>query len=449
MIIAPGADRPVENSSGRIAAWVATIAVSLAFTLSYVDRQILSLLVTPIKASLDMNDTQIGLLQGVSFSIFNVLATLPLAAMADRAHRPRLMAMCMVAWSIATCVSGMATSFLSLLLARIGVAMSEAGLPPAAQSLLADLHDKRGLARATSVFMLAPFVGGGLALLLGGKLYAASAAWDIPAIGGVWTPERWQAILLIAGLPGLILAPLLLLTVREPRTHSAIRPSQASGKALFIYLSKNRAFCVPYMFAIALLITLLNAIVSWMPTALMQQHDVGEVEIGTLFGPTFILAGAAGTIIAGWAVGRFAGEQMLKRTIRLMAGGVMAMIIPSILAPLASSISMAIALLIPSIFILSAVISMSSIPFQLIAPVELRAKTLAVLSIFAAFIGTGMGPLIVGMLSDGLAFADIRTPLAMALAIVAGTCTILASGLLIGGFRALAEGKSGDKNEAI
>lgn len=112
------------RAKGRAAAWIATVGMSLAFTLSYIDRQILNLLVTPIKASLDMSDTQIGILQGVSFSIFNVLATLPLAALADRAHRPRLMAICMVAWSIATCASGMDFSFGALMVARVGVAVS-------------------------------------------------------------------------------------------------------------------------------------------------------------------------------------------------------------------------------------------------------------------------------------------------------------------------------------
>ncbi|WP_232494616.1 MFS transporter [Novosphingobium kaempferiae] len=420
-----------RRAKQRAAAWIATVAMSLAFTLSYIDRQILSLLVTPIKLSLDMSDTQIGILQGVSFSIFNVLATLPLAALADRAHRPRLMAICMVAWSIATCASGMAFSFAALMVARVGVAVSEAGLPPAAQSLLADLHDRRGLARATSIFMLAPFVGGGLALMLGGKLYAASAAWDMPTLAGLWTPERWQAILLIAGLPGLVLAPLMLLAVREPRTAAPSLPVASARNALVAFLAENKAFCLPYMLAIALLVTLLNAIVSWMPTVLIQRHGVDEATVGASFGPAFIIAGALGTIIAGWVVGRFPGEHMLRRTTRLMCGGTFAMIAPAVIAPMANSLVQTIALLTPAIFILSAVISMSSIPFQLIAPAELRAKVLAVLSIFAAFIGTGMGPLAVGSLSDAISITQVSYPLATSLSLMAGICTIAITLLLL------------------
>jgi MFS family permease len=405
---------------GRGAAWYGTIAVSLAFTLSYIDRQILSLLVTSIKASLGLSDTQIGVLQGVSFSIFHVLATLPLAWLADRVHRPRLMAACMIAWSFATCAAGLAFSFGSLMLARIGVAVSEAGLPPAAQSLLADLHDRPGLARATSIFMLAPFVGGGLALTLGGKLYAASASWDLSGIAGLAALERWQLILLLAGLPGLVLAPAMALTVREPRLRmAATRPRAAKG-ALAGFLLENRAFCFPYMTAIALLITILNAHVAWMPTALMRRHGLDEAAVGLGFGMVFIPAGASGTLTAGWLVGRSRKDQMLERTVRLMRGATIAMILPATLAPLAANLGQALALLAPAIFILSAIISMSSIPFQLTAPPQLRAQALAALSIAAAFVGTGLGPLLIGLLSDAFEASAASDPLARALATAAG-----------------------------
>lgn len=407
--------------TGRGAAWYGTIAVSLAFTLSYVDRQILSLLVTSIKASLGLSDTQIGILQGVSFSIFHVLATLPLAWVADRVHRPRLIALCMVAWSFATCAAGFAFSFGSLMLARIGVAVSEAGLPPAAQSLLADLHYRPGLARATSIFMLAPFVGGGLALTLGGKLYAASASWDLSDIAGFTTLERWQVILLLAGLPGMLLAPLMALTVREPRIFAAApAQSRLTKGALAAFLFENRAFCFPYMIAIALLITILNAYVAWMPTALMRRHGLDEAAVGLGFGTVFILAGASGTLTAGWLVGRADKDQMLERTVRLMRGATIAMILPAAFAPLATNLEQALALLVPAIFILSAIISMSSIPFQLTAPPELRAQALAALSIAAAFIGTGLGPLLIGLLSDGFEASAVTDPLACALTAAAG-----------------------------
>ncbi|WP_052505482.1 MFS transporter [Novosphingobium sp. P6W] len=410
----------VSPATGRGAAWYGTIAVSLAFTLSYIDRQILSLLVTSIKASLGLSDTQIGILQGVSFSIFHVLATLPLAWLADRVHRPRLMAACMIAWSFATCAAGLAFSFGSLMLARIGVAVSEAGLPPAAQSLLADLHDRPGLARATSIFMLAPFVGGGLALTLGGKLYAASASWDLSGMAAFAALERWQLILLLAGLPGLVLAPAMAFTVREPRMGmAAARPHAAKG-ALAAFLVENRAFCFPFMIAIALLITILNAFVAWMPTALMRRHGLDEAAVGQGFGIVFILAGASGTLTAGWLVSRLRKEQMLERTVRLMRGAAIIMFLPATFAPLAANLGQALALLAPAIFVLSAIISMSSIPFQFIAPPQLRAQALAALSIAAAFVGTGLGPLLIGLLSDGFEASAAIDPLACALAIAAG-----------------------------
>lgn len=402
------------------AGWYAVGLLAACFTFSYIDRQILSLLVTPVKASLGLSDTQIGLLQGVSFSIFYVAAALPLARLADRRNRSHIMAGCVGVWSVMTMLCGMAGSFWHLMAARIGVAVGEAGLPPSALTLMADLFDRANLARATAIFMLAPFVGGGIALVGGGALYAASADWAMPVIPGIGAVERWQAVFILVGLPGLILAPLILLTLRDPRVVRPNVENDGSLRKLWAFMFSHWRFCGSYILAISLMVTLLNAHIAWMPSGIIRTFALDEAAMGARFGPIYLVAGASGTIVAGWLVARGDANAMLTRTLRLMRLGAMILLVPALGAPLLPTLPLMLASLAVAIFCTSAIVSMGSIPFQIIAPTDLRAQTIAVTSLAAALFGTGLGPLLVGMLSDAAAALNVPHPLMAALSLVGG-----------------------------
>jgi predicted MFS family arabinose efflux permease len=415
----------IDRTRPGLGRWGATALLSACFALSYVDRQVMSLLVTPIKASLDLTDSGIGLLQGISFSLFYVAASLPLARLADRGDRPRLAALCIAIWSLMTMACGAAASFMQLLAARIGLAMSEAGLPPAALTLMADMHDRRGLARATSLFMLAPFVGGGLALIGGGALYAALVGMDLPA--GL---EPWQALFILAGLPGLPLALIVLLTLREPGAGRRQRAEGGSIRDLSRFIFGNWRFSVIYVLAIALVVTILNAHIAWLPTAILRRFPIGEAAMGAGFGTIYLIAGSAGTLAAGWVVARAAESDMLIRTLRQMRLGAALLAIPAVLAPLAPSYPATIVLAGIAVFLTSAVVSMGSIPFQLTAPIALRGQAIALTGLFAALLGTGLGPLLVGVASDIAAGAGFAQPLSVALAVIGGTVALLVATLM-------------------
>ncbi len=404
---------------GGRGAWYATALLTLCFTLSYIDRQILSLLVTPIKASLKLSDSEIGVLQGVSFSIFYVAATLPLARLADRSHRPLIMTWCIAAWSLMTMLCGTAASFWQLMLARIGVAVGEAGLPPSALTLMADVHTPKGLARATSIFLLAPFVGGGIALMGGGLLYEMSASWTMPTLPLLGTLERWQLMFLLVGAPGLLLAPLVVLTLREPRMSATVAKQEGSVAALFKFLLGNWRFCIVYIVAVSFTVTLFNAHIAWMPTAILRSHAIGEGAMGTAFGIIYLGAGSAGTLAAGWIVARAGGQNMVARTIRMMRMNAAVLILPAVFAPLAPTLMLSYGLLTISVFCTSAVVSVSSLPFQFVAPKAIRAQAIAMTGLVAALLGTGLGPLLVGILSDLYAGLSLGQPLSAALATVA------------------------------
>lgn len=394
--------------------WLIAVLLAICYILSYVDRQIISLLIEPIKASLDLSDTQFGVMQGVSFSFFYVIASLPLAWLADRTQRSRLMSACVAGWSVMTMLCGLAGNFWQLFLARIGVAAGESGLPPAALATLADRFDPRRLATATSMFMLAPFVGGALALGGGGALYAAAQKWDGAALPLVGALEAWQWVFLLVGAPGLIVAALLLL-IRDRRPQAA--SSQSGFGELLVFFRTQWRVVGTYGMAIAFTMTLLSSYVTWLPAALMRAHDIDEATVGALFGPIYLVAGASGTLLAGLTVTLKGGSDPVRFVLRYMC------IMTALLWPvgafglLTGSLWVELGLMGVALFLISSVSSLSSLPFQYLTPRHLRAQAIAVLGMVSALFGTGLGPILAGVMSDSLSFVD--KPLSMALGIIA------------------------------
>jgi MFS family permease len=405
--------------------WPVTALLTICFTLSYTDRHILSLLVEPVKASLQLSDTQLGLVQGLSFSIFYVLASMPLARLSDTGHRPRIMSGCIVVWCTMTALCGAVANFWHLMLARIGVAASEAGLPPAALTMMADLNDAKRLARANSIFMLAPYLGGGLALMAGGKLYAWVQDWDTQAMFGSQV-EPWRLVFVLVGLPGLVAAAAVLF-LDEPRRNRPASPRQPSFTELGRFLRREWRFNTCYMLTMAMMVLMLNATVSWMPAILMRSFGVDARSAGMLFGPTFLVAGITGTITAGLVIGR-SSANTLERIFRYKRACVW-IALPALLAtPFAPSIDMQLALIALVLLCLASINSLSSMPFLLVVPIHIRAQALAFLALVTALVGTGLGPMLVGIVSD-LA-TNTANPLRFALTSVCVTAALLAIGML-------------------
>ena len=408
-------------------AWPIAMLLTVCFTMSYVDRQIISLLVGPIKESLGLTDTQMGLMQGVSFSLFYVAATLPLARLADRGSRPRIMGACIAVWSLATMLCGLASNFWQMLLARIGVAAGEAGLPPSALTTMADMFDPKRLARATSIFMLAPFVGGGIALLGGGALYGWAETVAMPTLPGIGTLERWQFVFMVVGAPGLLLGAMVFV-LADPKPNRAPPSGKDGTRELIAFILGEWRICLLYMIGTSLVVTLFNAHISWMPASIIRSQGIDEKTIGTLFGPIYLIAGSAGTLIAGAIIGR-APNDLAGRTIRFMRLGCLFLLPMAVAAPLMPTLTLQLICIGASIFLTSSIVGLAALPFQFLAPTHLRAQSVALMGLVSALLGTGLGPLLVGLFSDHV-FAGAAQPLASALATVAGIVMPLAIILL-------------------
>ncbi|MEB0077290.1 MFS transporter [Pseudomonas sp. CCI3.2] len=185
----------------------------LCFAFSYLDRQIVSILVQPLKATLNLTDSQIGMLQGFSFTLCYATAGVVVARLVDRSNRVNIIAICVAIWACSTALCATAGSFTELLVYRGGTAIAEAALSPAVLSLFADLYAPRRLSRATGIFMLGPYIGSGAALMGGGALlgWLNQPGNDVLSSTSL---QAWQVVFLCVGLPGFILAALVFFTLR-------------------------------------------------------------------------------------------------------------------------------------------------------------------------------------------------------------------------------------------
>ncbi|MBT7799203.1 MAG: MFS transporter, partial [Gammaproteobacteria bacterium] len=196
-------------------AWYAVGILFVAYTFSFADRFILSLLIEPIKQDLNLSDTKISLLHGFAFAIFYTFMGIPIGRLADKYNRRTIIVWGIATWSCMTAVCGITKGYWQLFAARVGVGVGEAALSPAAYSMIADLFPAQKLGRALSVYTTGAFVGAGLAFIIGGTAIAAittSPEITLPVIG---TIRSWQAAFFLVGLPGLLVAALMY-TVKEP-----------------------------------------------------------------------------------------------------------------------------------------------------------------------------------------------------------------------------------------
>ena len=246
-------------------AWYVVGVLTLLYAFSFIDRQIFSLLVGPLRRDLHIGDTKISLLIGFSFALFYTFFGIPIGRLTDIYSRRLIIATGLVLWSAFTAGCGLASNFETMLLLRMGVGVGEAALSPAAYSLITDYFPRNRLATALSVYSMGIYVGSGLANLLGGLVVAyasTQAIWTVPVLGAV---HPWQIIFLFVGLPGVALAPLLL-TVREASAHGgSARQSAVPMRQVFSYIFENRRTFLLHNVGFGLLALSSYASGAWVP----------------------------------------------------------------------------------------------------------------------------------------------------------------------------------------
>ena len=211
-------------------AYFALCALLLAYILSFIDRNVMAVLIGPIRAEFSISDFQYSLLHGFAFSMFYIVLGLPIARLADKGSRKWVITAGVFVWSLMTCLCGLTRSFSGLFFARIGVGVGEAALSPPAYSILSDYFSERALPRALAVYTLGITIGGGLAYIVGGAVYEYFTAYgplSLPLVGEL---RPWQTTFIIVGVPGFLLVALLCL-MTEPARRGAM-PAGVDGYAV-------------------------------------------------------------------------------------------------------------------------------------------------------------------------------------------------------------------------
>lgn len=419
-------------------AWYAVFLLSLAYVLSYLDRIVINLLVVPIQADLGINDTQFGMLQSLAFGIFYTLMALPLGRLADSRDRRMIVAGGITLFSLFTVLSGFARTYGQLFCARIGVGVGEASLTPAAYSILSDYFPPERLGRAIGVFTMSAFVGTGLAYIGGGAVIdwltrfgsVEVALFDV-------TLAPWQMAFIIVGLPGLLIAPLIL-TLKEPVRRGVAQPGSLPIRSVMAEL-KHRRRTLAWMFAGFSMVTLSGyASAVWTPAFFIRTYEWQPGQIGLWYGLIYLTFGTTGALFGGWLCDRMTAKGVLDAPVKVAGFGYLGTGLFGGLAPLMPTPELALALFIPATFLATLPFPLAGTSIQLITPNRLRGQVTALYMLVINVVGLGLGPLIVGAMTDFVFTepADVRYSLAIVNAVAAPLALVLLLGAC-SGYRAL------------
>lgn len=386
--------------------WVIAV-LTIAYTFSFVDRQILSLLVEPMKADLDINDTQMSLLQGLSFALFYTIMGLPLGRMADTHSRRGLIAGGIALWSMMTAMCGIASNYWYLFLARMGVGVGEAALSPAAYSLIADSVEEKHLAKAISVYSMGIYLGGGMALIVGGYVIKWANGVDnfvLPFVGEIYA---WQVVFLCVGLPGLLLVPLLF-TIKDPRKcvvaniSAPISACAAPVKDVIKYFSSNRKTILRHNFGFALAALAGYGSLAWAPTFLIRNHGLTAPETGLYYGLIVLFFGGGGVLAGGWIADRWSQRGCVDAKLRVGSIAAACGILPTIMYPLVDDLALVLVLMSLATFLTNFLMGIGPAAIQEVVPSDMRGQFSAFYLFVVNLIGIGVGPTAVALSTDYL-----------------------------------------------
>ena len=280
----------------------AVAILTLAQIFAFIDRQIPSMLVEPIKQDFNLTDSQIALLGGAAFSIFYAIMALPIGYAVDRYQRTKVLGTGIFLWSLMTALAGLANSFGKLFGARIGVAVGEAVMAPISVSLVSDSFPENKQGKPMGIITAGVYIGIGITLLGGGFLIDY-----LTSIGGITLPligylKPWQATFMIVGIPGLVLA-IAAFYLKEPKRLEEQTDKQLKDrKNVFLHLKEHRKTLIPMFGGLIFMALIFYSFSFWAPTMMIRTFDISLTEVGFVLGMITIISSITGTIIAGSAV---------------------------------------------------------------------------------------------------------------------------------------------------
>ncbi len=398
--------KETESASKHYAyEWYIVFICMLAYVFSFVDRQVLALLVEPIKHDLGLTDFQFSLLHGLAFSIFYAVMGLPIANLADRYSRPLIISVGVLFWSIATTACGISKNFTQMFLSRMGVGVGEAALSPATYSMLSDYFPRNMLGRAVGVYSIGSFIGAGLAFLIGGYVIALVGDLDnitVPLIGAV---QPWQLTFFLVGMPGVLLAVLFWMTVKDPQRKGLLVDEtgvikSVSMKQTLGFIRKHKKTFFFHYIGFSFYAMALFAVLSWIPAFYIRKFGMSSIQAGYTLGTIILFANTLGVVCGGWFSDWLLAKGYKDAPMRAGFLGACGLLIPIALFPILDLLCLSLTLLVITMFFVSFPMPTSTAAMQMLAPNQMRAQISAVFLLISNLIGLGLGATLVALLTD-------------------------------------------------
>lgn len=413
------ADAIVSTTRVRPYAYYVLALLFLGYVLNFADRQVVAILAQSIKRDLNLHDWEIGILTGPAIALFYAVLGVPLAYVADRVHRVRFLVLCLAAWSTLTALGGFARNLVQLALTRVGVSIAEGGGTPISASLLADYFPPERRATAMGIYSAATAVGVLFGFALGG------AVNDL--VG-------WRWAMAAAGAPGLIVALVIFATLREPKRGaadpagvSAQKPASGSLLSTVAHLWSIREYR-RMVLACAGANMSVYVLLSWGPSVALRSFDVTTGQVGLIMGAGFALLGIASLTGAG-LLADFLNARNRALPVQIM-GLAQLLVVPLMIGTVAApsfELFMAALSLAYACIVAHSVVAWSIT--QNYTPADMRASAAASMVLVFNLFGLGLGPPLVGFISDVLTQRYGVESLRYALLLVA--CSSSVAGLLL------------------
>jgi MFS family permease len=429
---APVQAKPAEPA---FFAWMALGILLLLAFVAFLDRQVISLMVGMIKTDLKITDSHIGVLQGAAFGLVYPLFALPLGYAADRFSRRWVIFLGVLLWSLAATMSGFASSFSTLLAARIGVGIGEAALGPAAASLLSDLFPRKRLALAFSIYSSGSLLGSAGALAIGGAVITwAGDGMTFPLVGHL---APWQVAFVATGLPGALVAVLVFL-IREPK-RPARTPAAAGGAPwgeVFAFIRQNWLFLSCYTLGFTSLLLVAWGSLAWMPAIMQRSYGWSVGQVGATLGLFTAVLGLSGQLSNGAFVDRMFSKGFEDAHLRYYAFACIVVAICGVAAPFASTAWIYLAIMAPWKFLMNFG-GVFSAALLVVTPGAIRGRMAAICGIVSSVLGGTFGPTVVALFTDHVFHDDAK--LAYSLGLTSAIFVPLAGVLFWIGMRPMRE----------
>jgi MFS family permease len=432
---------PAQPWPSPARAWYAIFVFALALMMNFLDRGIVGLLVRPLEQDLRLTDFQVSLVTGFAFVAFYAVVGLPIARWADVGVRRTIVTLGIAVWSLATAFCGLAQSFTQLFIARMGVGAGESCNGPAVFSMISDLFPPHKLPRAIAVLNFG-FIGGtGLANIFGGAvihLLSNTPSVTLPVLG---TLHTWQLVFIAVGLPGLLVA-LLLLTVKEPERRGRIADSRGRhasipAREVVRFFGANAATYVPLFIGLALNTIVAFGVIVWSPEYFRRSFGWNPADYALVSGCIILAVAPFGAMFGSWLAERFHNQGRDDANLRVVVMSI-ALNAPCILLfTLAPTPLLALTGFVLTQFITMWVPGPMNAALQVVTPNEMRATVTALFLFIFNIIGFGAGPSVAAAITQ-YGFGD-SAKLGTALALMAGIFCPLAAISVASGIKAYGE----------